>query len=55
MKTLENKTKDAPKKKIRENYLIKIMGYILDGIKPDENVSSNNILVYSPKYLGRNN
>jgi hypothetical protein len=55
MKNLEAKTKNAPRKIAKENYLIRIMGYILDGINPSERVSTNNMLLYSPKDLGRNN
>ena len=47
---LEKRTEEVPTKKRKENYFIKVMGYIMDGIKPDKNVSSRNKLVYS-KFL----
>lgn len=54
MKDIESKTEDAPKKIVKENYLIKIMEYLMGEIKPSERVSSKNMF-YSQRDIGRNN
>ncbi|MCK9567914.1 hypothetical protein M0R72_03065 [Candidatus Pacearchaeota archaeon] len=57
MKSLEKETKfvSVGKQQGIKGYIKKLGYYFILGIKPDENVSTNNLLVYSPKYLGRNN
>ena len=56
-KSLENKTGFVPigKKEGIKGYLKKLGYYFILGIRPDENVSADNIFLYSPKNLGRNN
>jgi len=56
-KNIESKTKfvSIAKQEGFRGYIKKLGYYLILGIKPDENVSSKNMLVYSPKYLGRNN
>jgi hypothetical protein len=57
MKSIEDKTKfiSIGKQQGIKGYIKKLGYYFRLGIKPDENVSANNPLAYSPRYLWRNN